>query len=83
MAKAGSCAKKAASEPAALIGWFCALGQDLARVGLEAGPLSQWLYAGIKEAGLAVELIEPGMSARPSKRCRSRLTGRMREGLRS
>ena len=25
----------------------------LARIGLEAGPLSQWLYAGMREAGLA------------------------------
>src|SRR5512140_2923743 len=31
---------------------------ELARVGLEAGPLSQWLYAAMKEAGLAVELLE-------------------------
>ena len=28
------------------------------RIGLEAGPLSQWLFAGMKEAGLAVELLE-------------------------
>ena len=30
----------------------------LARIGLEAGPLSQWLYAGLNEAGFAVELLE-------------------------
>src|SRR3954452_13439335 len=47
-----------ASEPAALIGWFGLLGLGLARIGLEAGPLSQWLYAAMKEAGLAVELLE-------------------------
>ena len=34
------------------------LGSSLARIGLEAGPLSQWLYAGMREAGLAVELLE-------------------------
>src|SRR3712207_8862722 len=28
------------------------------RVGLEAGPLSQWLYAAMRDAGLAVELLE-------------------------
>jgi transposase len=28
------------------------------RIGLEAGPLSQWLYAGLREAGFAVELLE-------------------------
>ncbi|MDE5459022.1 IS110 family transposase, partial [Bradyrhizobium sp. CSA112] len=49
---------KVASEPAALISWFGALGIGLARIGLEAGPLSQWLYAGMKQAGLAVELLE-------------------------
>ena len=30
----------------------------MVRIGLEAGPLSQWLYAAMKEAGLAVELLE-------------------------
>ena len=49
---------KVASEPEALIGWFRQLGFELTRVGLEAGPLSQWLYAGMKAAGLAVELLE-------------------------
>jgi transposase len=49
---------KVASEPEALIGWFRSLGLSLARIGLEAGPLSQWLYAGMREAGLAVELLE-------------------------
>jgi transposase len=49
---------KVASEPEALIGWFRSLGVDLARIGLEAGPLSQWLYAAMKKAGLTVELLE-------------------------
>jgi transposase len=49
---------KVASEPEALIAWFRTLGFDLARIGLEAGPLSQWLYAAMKQAGLAVELLE-------------------------
>ena len=49
---------KLASEPAPLIAWFRSLGVAVARVGLEAGPLSQWLYAAMKEAGLAVELLE-------------------------
>jgi transposase len=49
---------KVASEPQALIEWFGSLGFDLVRVGLEAGPLSQWLYTGMKQAGLAVELLE-------------------------
>ena len=49
---------KIASEPEALVGWFNQLGVELARIGLEAGPLSQWLYAGMRDAGLAVELLE-------------------------
>jgi len=49
---------KVASEPEALIGWFGSLGLGLERIGLEAGPLSQWLYAATREAGLALELLE-------------------------
>ena len=48
---------KVASEPEALIGWL-PRARRVARVGLEAGPLSQWLYAAMREAGLAVELLE-------------------------
>src|SRR4029434_8756053 len=46
------------SEPAALVGWLGSLGVSLRRIGLEAGPLSQWLYAALREGGLAVELLE-------------------------
>jgi transposase len=49
---------KVASEPGALMAWFGSLGLGLERIGLEAGPLSQWLFAGMKAAGLAVELLE-------------------------
>jgi transposase len=49
---------KVASEPEALIAWFRSLGFGLERIGLEAGPLSQWLFAAMKRAGLAVELLE-------------------------
>jgi len=49
---------KVASEPEALIRWFIVLGLGLARIGLEAGPLSQWLYAAMRKAGLPVELLE-------------------------
>jgi transposase len=49
---------KVASEPLALIGWFGSLGLRLERIGLEAGPLSQWLYAELRKAKLAVELLE-------------------------
>jgi len=49
---------KVASEPEALIGWFGSLGFKLTRIGLEAGPLSQWLAGAMKAAGLAIELLE-------------------------
>ena len=49
---------KVASEPEALIAWFGSLGLGLSRIGLEAGPLSQWLFASLRKAGLAVELLE-------------------------
>jgi transposase len=34
------------------------LGMIVERIGLEAGPLSQWLHAAMTEAGLVVELLE-------------------------
>src|SRR6201994_755449 len=49
---------RVASEPEALIAWFGSLGLSFERIGLEAGPLSQWLFAAMKAAGLAVELLE-------------------------
>jgi transposase len=49
---------RVASEPEALIAWFASLGFGLERIGLEAGPLSQWLFAAMRQAGLAVELLE-------------------------
>ena len=49
---------KMPSEPEALIAWFASLPGNLTRIGLEAGPLSQWLYAAMHKAGLPVELLE-------------------------
>jgi transposase len=49
---------KIASEPEALVGWFHQLCVELARIGLEADPLSQWLHAGMRDAGIAVERLE-------------------------
>ena len=49
---------KVASEPEALIAWLRQSGVDFARIGLEAGPLSQWLHASLRAAGFAVELLE-------------------------
>ena len=49
---------KVACEPDALVAWFRGLDIAPERIGLEAGPLSQWLHAGLQEEGLAVELLE-------------------------
>jgi transposase len=49
---------KAASEPEALAGALIGTKLPFGRVGLEAGPLSQWLHAGLAKAGLPVVLIE-------------------------
>jgi hypothetical protein len=39
---------KIVSEPDALIAWLGGLKLELTRIGLEAGPLSQWLYAAMR-----------------------------------
>ena len=49
---------KVASEPEALVAFLGQLGLPLTRVGLEAGPLSQWLHAGLSEAGHEAVLLE-------------------------
>ena len=50
--------KKVASEPEALVALFQTLGLSCTRIGLEAGPLSQWLHAGLTAAGFPAILIE-------------------------
>lgn len=49
---------KVASEPQGLVQFLTGLALPLARVGLEAGPLSQWLYAGVTAAGFEAVLLE-------------------------
>jgi transposase len=49
---------KVLSEPQALIAWFAEHGAPMERIGLEAGPLSQWLHAAMAKVGLAVEMLE-------------------------
>jgi len=71
---------RVASEPEALIAWLGSLGFSLERIGLEAGPFSQWLYAALREVGLAVELLEmrhvkAALSAMPVKTDRNDARG--------
>jgi transposase len=49
---------KVASEPEVLVSFFRQLGLPVARIGLEAGPLSQWLHAGLTGAGYEAVLLE-------------------------
>ena len=49
---------KVPSEPEALVRFFGQLGLPVTRIGLEAGPLSQWLHAGLTKAGLETVLLE-------------------------
>ena len=49
---------KVRSEREAVVEFLQATGLTFTRIGLEAGPLSQWLYAGLVEAGLPAICIE-------------------------
>jgi transposase len=49
---------KVASEPEALLLVLMTPGRAFRRIGLEAGPLSQWLFSALAEAGLPVICVE-------------------------
>jgi transposase len=49
---------KVASEPEALLPVLTNPGYQFKRIGMEAGPLSQWLYSAFAEAGLPVICVE-------------------------
>jgi len=49
---------KVASEPEALLAVLASPAYRFKRIGLEAGPLSQWLYNTLAEAGLPVICVE-------------------------
>src|SRR4051795_12574009 len=71
---------KVASEPETLIAWLGLRGLSLERIGLEAGPLSQWLHAALRKLGVAVELLETrhvkaALSAMPVKTDRNDARG--------
>ncbi len=77
------------SSPAAIAERLLAAGGQLERIGLEAGPLSQWIYAGLVEAGLPAVCVETRhmhavLSARNNKTDRGDARGiaqMMRVGL--
>ena len=49
---------KVASEPEALLQVLMNPAYHFKRIGLEAGPLSQWLFSALAEAGLPVICVE-------------------------
>jgi transposase len=49
---------KVESHPDALVALFNDLRLPMAQIGLEAGPLSQWLHAGLTQAGFETVLLE-------------------------
>jgi transposase len=49
---------KVASEPEALVRYLSKPEAEIIRVGLEAGPLSQWLHGGLVAAGFEAVLLE-------------------------
>jgi len=49
---------KVASEPAALLAVLPSPTYHFKRIGLEAGPLSQWLFSALADAGLPVVCVE-------------------------
>src|SRR5215204_3126407 len=77
------------SAPEAIADCLRDLDQPFERIGLEAGPLSQWIYAGLVEVGLAAICVETrhmhaALSARINKTDRNDARGiaqMMRVGL--
>jgi transposase len=77
------------SHPAVISQYLLGLGLTFSRVGLEAGPLSPWLYAGLVEAALPAICVETrhmhaALSARINKTDRNDALGiaqMMRVGL--
>jgi transposase len=54
---------KVASEPEALLAVLNTPAYHFKRIGLEAGPLSQWLFSALAEASLPVIRVEQSLKA--------------------
>ena len=52
------CEQKVPTEPDDIVRLLALIGEDYGRVGIEAGPLSQWLVNGLTAAGLPVVCVE-------------------------
>ena len=49
---------KVSSDPKAIADQLLGLEETFERIGLEAGPLSQWLYFGLRDTGLPIACID-------------------------
>ncbi len=74
---------KVKSEPEALIGFLRSQAMEIGRVGLEAGPLSQWLHAGLVAAGFDAVLLETRHVKAALSAMTVKTTDAMRAALRS
>jgi hypothetical protein len=63
------------SAPEAIAGRLHEFGQPFERIGLEAGPLSQWIYAGLVDVGLAATVSRPGICMQRSRHASTKPTG--------
>jgi transposase len=52
------CEQKVPTEPDDIVRLLASIGEDYGRIGIEAGPLSQWLVNGLTAAGLPVVCVE-------------------------
>ncbi len=52
------CESKVPTEPGDIAALLSTIGDEYVRVGIEAGPLSQWLVNGLTEAELPVICVE-------------------------
>lgn len=52
------CERKVETEPDDIATLLASVGGNYVRVGIEAGPLSQWLVSALIEAGLPVVCVE-------------------------
>ncbi|MBB4023591.1 transposase [Confluentimicrobium naphthalenivorans] len=69
------------SEPEALVSFFKDLPYAITGIGLEAGPLSQWLHKGISEAGQPVVLMETRRVKKALNACAIKTDRRVAQGI--
>jgi len=75
------CEGRALSRPAAIGAVLRSWGLAYARVGLEAGPLSQWLHAGLTGEGFRVVLLETRQAHAVLKTMRNKTDRKDAQGL--